>query len=89
MFLCTYVVDSDVNVKLAHFTFSRRLSDADTRPCCGTPSYVAPEILRREPYGVECDIWRYTILCCATAVNVCTTLRRGSQKSVHEPDSAV
>jgi serine/threonine protein kinase len=66
MFLCTYVVDSDVNVKLAHFTFSRRLSDADTRPCCGTPSYVAPEILRREAYGVECDIWRYTILCCAT-----------------------
>jgi serine/threonine protein kinase len=70
MFLCTYIVDSDVNVKLAHFTFSRRLSDADTRPCCGTPSYVAPEILRREAYGVECDIWRYARL----AVNVCTTL---------------
>jgi serine/threonine protein kinase len=24
---------------------------------CGTPGYVAPEILCEKPYGLECDYW--------------------------------
>jgi len=24
---------------------------------CGTPGYVAPEILEQKPYGRECDYW--------------------------------
>lgn len=24
---------------------------------CGTPGYVAPEILEQRPYGKECDYW--------------------------------
>ena len=27
------------------------------RDLCGTPAYVAPEIIREKPYGLEVDMW--------------------------------
>ena len=26
---------------------------------CGTPVYMAPEILRKQSYSLNCDIWRF------------------------------
>jgi calcium/calmodulin-dependent protein kinase (CaM kinase) II/calcium/calmodulin-dependent protein kinase I len=29
---------------------------------CGSPSYVAPEILEREPYNTQCDLWSLGVI---------------------------
>ncbi|KAJ1450397.1 kinase-like domain-containing protein [Pelagophyceae sp. CCMP2097] len=47
---------NDHDVKLADFGFA---TDArmPLRSLCGTPSYVAPEIVSEKAYGLECDLW--------------------------------
>ena len=36
---------------------SYKISRLKNEQPCGTPGYVAPEILRNAPYGAEVDIW--------------------------------
>ena len=47
------------SLKMADFGLARFLdgegSTASTT--CGTPGYVAPEVLQQLPYGKECDYW--------------------------------
>jgi serine/threonine protein kinase len=50
--------------KIAEFGFAERILDlSDDEPPCGTPGYVASEILRRDPYGSEVDIWSLGVVC--------------------------
>lgn len=55
-------------IKLADFGFARHVPEAGLTTACGTPSYVAPEILRGDSYGVATDCWSlgvimYILLC--------------------------
>ena len=58
----------NTTVKVADFGFAVRLKGSKTTTACGTPGYIAPEILRGEAYGVEADIFSlgvviYILMC--------------------------
>lgn len=46
------------SLKIADFGLARLLEEGSlASTTCGTPGYVAPEVLKQKPYGKECDIW--------------------------------
>ena len=46
------------SLKIADFGLSRLLEEGKmASTACGTPGYVAPEILESQPYGFPCDYW--------------------------------
>lgn len=56
--------ESKSKVKLIDFGFSTKIStDRKVKLYCGTPSYMAPEIVRKsEHHGGPADIWALGIL---------------------------
>jgi len=49
--------DDDADIKIVDFGFAKHTRGNDLDAICGTPDYVAPEILNRRHYGTKCDIW--------------------------------
>ncbi|ORX49085.1 camp-dependent protein kinase A [Hesseltinella vesiculosa] len=57
------LLDAGGHVKLADFGFAKRVSpDAKCMTVCGTPDYVAPEIIRSKGYGTAVDWWSFGVL---------------------------
>ena len=58
--------NDDTDIKLCDFGFAARLDKEDPDHClthlCGTPGYVAPEILKRVKYGAAVDMWSVGVL---------------------------
>ncbi|KAJ8331017.1 hypothetical protein O5D80_001027 [Batrachochytrium dendrobatidis] len=56
-------------IMISDFGLSKIFNDVEVmKTACGTPGYVAPEVLRRQGYGREVDIWSlgvitYILLC--------------------------
>jgi len=55
------------SIRITDFGLSK-IYEKGMKTACGTPSYVAPEILAGEPYGCEVDMWScgvilYVLLC--------------------------
>ena len=49
---------SKAQIKISDFGLARFLQEEKlATTTCGTPGYVAPEILSEKPYGSACDIW--------------------------------
>jgi len=60
--------DDDLEVALADFGLSKIVGAQMMQTACGTPSYVAPEVLNASGYGKEVDMWSigvitYILLC--------------------------
>ena len=50
-------------MKLADFGFAKKEKSPDSlTTMCGSPSYVAPEILSGIPYGCKVDMWSFGII---------------------------
>ncbi len=52
----------DANVKLADFGFATYVDGFNITQQCGTPGYIAPEILERKPYGKPVDMWSFGVI---------------------------
>ncbi|KAI8892792.1 kinase-like domain-containing protein [Globomyces pollinis-pini] len=56
-------------IKISDFGLSKIFNEVEVmKTACGTPGYVAPEVLKRQGYGQEVDLWSlgvitYILLC--------------------------
>ncbi|OQS05394.1 hypothetical protein THRCLA_02460 [Thraustotheca clavata] len=58
----------DTSIKIADFGYAKEDFDGQLTEKCGSPDYIAPEILSRAYYGKQVDIWSagiisYILLC--------------------------
>mmetsp|Transcript_30832 Transcript_30832/g.72349 ORF Transcript_30832/g.72349 Transcript_30832/m.72349 type:complete len:217 (-) Transcript_30832:137-787(-) len=54
---------NDTDIKLADFGFAKSCpNDHSLRTQCGTPGYVAPEILEGVAYGTKSDLWSLGVI---------------------------
>ncbi|KMQ89721.1 protein kinase 2 [Lasius niger] len=64
------LLDKDGHAVIIDFGFAKWLQRTErTNTLCGTPLYMAPEILRKEYYGQEVDWWSLGVLACFLLTN--------------------
>jgi calcium/calmodulin-dependent protein kinase I len=66
--LLYYSPDEDSKIMISDFGLSKMEESGVMATACGTPGYVAPEVLAQKPYGKSVDVWSigviaYILLC--------------------------
>ncbi|XP_072026782.1 LOW QUALITY PROTEIN: calcium/calmodulin-dependent protein kinase type 1-like [Amphiura filiformis] len=66
--LLFYSPEEDSKIMISDFGLSKMEGSGDMSTACGTPGYVAPEVLAQKPYGKAIDVWSigvisYILLC--------------------------
>ncbi|KAF9923720.1 camp-dependent protein kinase catalytic subunit [Linnemannia zychae] len=56
------LIDAQGNIKITDFGFAKHLADNETAwTFCGTPDYLAPEVIKSKGYGKAADWWSFGI----------------------------
>ncbi|KAL6104536.1 plk3 [Pungitius sinensis] len=68
--LGNFFVNENMELRLGDFGLAAKLETVELRKktICGTPNYLAPEVLNRQGHGTESDVWSlgcvmYTLMC--------------------------
>ena len=56
------LINSNGYIKISDFELSKLIEDERTYTMCGTPGYLAPEIILNKGYGLSVDWWAFGIL---------------------------
>ena len=56
------LLDADGHLKLVDFGFAKQIDDRETYTLCGTPEYLAPEVIKNSGHGRAVDWWALGIL---------------------------
>ena len=59
------LIDSHGHFRISDFGFSRELppdSNINILTYCGSPAYVAPEVIKKEKYSTSADIWSFGVI---------------------------
>ncbi|ROV95356.1 hypothetical protein VSDG_06013 [Cytospora chrysosperma] len=56
------LLDEEGHIKLVDFGFAKRLASTETYTLCGTPEYLAPEVIHNKGHTTAVDWWALGIL---------------------------
>lgn len=56
------LIDIDGHIKLVDFGFAKQVGNRETYTLCGTPDYLAPEVIHNSGHGIAVDWWALGIL---------------------------
>jgi len=56
------LVDENWNIKVCDFGFAKVKIDAYTHTLCGTPQWMAPEVIKRQEYDEKTDVYSFGIV---------------------------
>ncbi|KAJ2745580.1 hypothetical protein GGI20_002067 [Coemansia sp. BCRC 34301] len=55
--LANILLTQSMDIRIADFGLATWVGHVEPTTMCGTPSYISPEIIACQPYGLEADVW--------------------------------